>query len=296
MRMQIIHLAGNVISFDDVSPNSIALDGAVSGFHKDPEANCWSFDHHGESQQRFTARASCEQVMDAICLGLDVSSIEKVLVNDIDADTALAVWLLQNPLMAFDERVQQVITAIGRTDAHGPAIPVHALHGALFRPPFIKADLEDEDMLTEDLERISGYFNGTFAPPEKRKSPGIAWASKDGKTFEQVETADGFEPLYKAGFRVAVVGQDLDNGTINWTVGKLPLVGFPLGPARGGSNPESLLGFLFAAEKAINPEQEDARSWGGGDTVGGSPRNEDKTSSRISVDKMGELVQEFVSR
>jgi len=66
---------GHQWTMDELPPRTIALDGAVAGPHLDPVHQRYSFDHHANCLRLIT-RASCEQVFDALLLGLDPSGMK----------------------------------------------------------------------------------------------------------------------------------------------------------------------------------------------------------------------------
>ena len=98
------------------------LTGMFSGPAVDTENQRFSFDHHGECV-RLVTRATCQQIMDALLLGFDPKGYT-VYVNDVDGDTALSVWLLNNPSRVFETDVRKLVESVGMIDAHGPAYPV----------------------------------------------------------------------------------------------------------------------------------------------------------------------------
>ncbi|HNX20660.1 MAG TPA: hypothetical protein PKG80_10390, partial [Acidobacteriota bacterium] len=119
--------------WDELPPRTIALDGAVAGPRIDAERERYSFDHHASCVRLATA-ATCRQVLDALLLGLDPSAFT-VLLNDVDADSALAAWLLarRDAALAADAlpRTRAVVAAVAEADAHGPAYPLEN-QGLLF--------------------------------------------------------------------------------------------------------------------------------------------------------------------
>lgn len=112
--------------WDDVPPRTIALDGAVAGPRIDPDGQRYSFDHHARCV-RLATGAACRQALDALLLGLDPRGFT-VLLNDVDADSALAAWLLARRDAALAPgalpRTRAVVAAVGEADAHGPAYPL----------------------------------------------------------------------------------------------------------------------------------------------------------------------------
>jgi hypothetical protein len=112
---------GLTVPFEQLPARGIALDGYVQGPAVDVEGERFSFDHHDGCVRLFT-RATCAQVMDALLLGFDPSGYG-IFVNDVDGDTALAVWLLRNPQRASEPQVRLLVETVGAVDAHGPAYP-----------------------------------------------------------------------------------------------------------------------------------------------------------------------------
>jgi hypothetical protein len=84
----------------------------------------------------------------------------------------------------------------------------------------------------------------------------------------------GFATIYRLGYDIGVLVTDAAHGTLTYTVGKRSdLVQYPLGP---GDKSDSLLGMLRAVEPG----------WGGGSTIGGSPRNQDGSSSKLGPEEV----------
>ncbi|WP_250291150.1 hypothetical protein, partial [Frankia sp. CiP1_Cm_nod1] len=125
--LPLVVVPGLVVELRELPPYSIALDGVVQGPALDLRARRLSFDHHGACI-RLVTTATCRQVTDALLLGLDPRRYT-VYVNDVDADTALAVALLAHPgwlAAASPVRgpVRRLVEAVAGRDAHGPAYPV----------------------------------------------------------------------------------------------------------------------------------------------------------------------------
>jgi len=103
----------------EIENNTIYVDGAYIGSFINLEKNSYSFDHHGEF--RFDKSSASFQVAMAIVQGIDVSTIEKVYVSSIDADSVLSVLLIQNPKYVYDLKLIRLIQDLSRIDNHGPA-------------------------------------------------------------------------------------------------------------------------------------------------------------------------------
>lgn len=125
-KLNLVLELGHEWKFDELPPGSIALDGAVQGPQVDAAARRFSFDHHAGCIRLLTS-ATCRQVFDAMLLGLDPDGLS-VYVNDLDGDTVLSLWLLENAPRWRDRdavrRVRALVECVSTVDAHGPAYPV----------------------------------------------------------------------------------------------------------------------------------------------------------------------------
>jgi hypothetical protein len=124
---------GRTYALDELPPRSNALDGPVRGPAFDTATERYSFDHH-EGVIRHVTLATCEQVYDALRVGLDPRGFHVVL-NDLDGDTVLSLWLLLRPEAVRGDRaarVEELVRRFGRVDALGPGWgEPHAVHAAL---------------------------------------------------------------------------------------------------------------------------------------------------------------------
>jgi hypothetical protein len=289
--MKIIIERGRVWSPDELPNFSLALDGAVQGPHIDLDRNVLSFDHHDKCVRTFT-RATCQQVMDSILLGFDPEGFT-AYVNDVDGDTVLACWLLQNPRLAVRSDVRAIVEAVGAIDAHGPAYPLG--EGNMLAEVFYEGVMAPE----KDTRRARTYghcdLNGLlrlcmerFGQMIEGENFGIDFV--DNEPVHYVFTHQGagwavvysegfaFPTLYDDGYNAVVLYNTLPDGSWGYTIGKKSeFVNFPVGPA---SKPGTILHMLAAAEPG----------WGGGSSIGGAPRNPDGSRSRLSPKKVFELI------
>lgn len=273
---------GQVLDFFSLNNNAIALDGAVQGPAVDAAARKFSFDHHAGCV-RLVTLATCQQVAIAIRLGLVIDENTEIVINDIDADTVLAVWLLLNSERVDEPRVKELVERIGLTDAHGPIFPPHAIHREL-GPAWGSKDPQTLEMLEGFLAKVTAYANGTWQEPAarpERKSDGFGWSPKTG--WVPVTQVTGFDAVYGKGLLAGVLYMPMAGDTLMYTVGKRSdLVPLSIGPGALVRPPRSnddyrvdtILGALALAELEGNPEQSHAANWGGATTIGGSPRNE----------------------
>ena len=284
---------GATVPFAEMPAKSIALDGYCQGPAVDIEGERFSFDHHAGCIRLFT-RATCQQVLDALLLGFNPAGYT-VYVNDVDGDTVLATWLLLNPIRAAEPLVRELVEVVGAIDAHGPAYPssnpklanlffqgVMAPEVELRRKKqYATADLQS--LLAACVAPIGRLLVGAIgiAPPLER-SYEITHRSVNGWVMAKSNNFV-FDLLYADGYNCAIAYQELPDGSVNYTVGKKSeLVGrFPVGP---GDKAGTILATLNARESG----------WGGGSTIGGSPRNADGSRSRLTPNEVFAIVEAVV--
>jgi len=295
---------GVTVPFDQLPPRTIALDGYVQGPAIDPQHQRYSFDHHGGCIRHATL-ASCEMALDAVDVGLDPTGMLLCL-NDLDADSVLSAWILLRPAAAAEPRVTSAIRALGRLDALGPASRgpglVPALRWAL--QPLLQAELAGtvrtlddtayRGLLDQCLERLDRWWaaggphdDPRFPPPPPPPDPPLKILHQ-GAGWVLARTAvglSGFRQLYQRGLRAAVLARPLPDGTTEYTLGKASefVTGFDV---------PRLLQRLALAELRQNPSQDPGHTWGGGSTIGGSPRNPDGSSSRLSWEQVVAVIEE----
>lgn len=287
---------GLVVGFETLPRKSLALDGYCQGPNIDVEGERFSFDHH-DNCLRLVTRATCQQVMDALLLGFNTEGYT-VFINDIDGDTALAVWLLRNPSRIAEPRVRMLVETVGAIDAHGPAYP--ALDSAL-GDAFYQGAMKPES----DLRRAKTYGKADLAALleicvaniDALVAGTLAWkpraAVEKERSFEITHTGNGwvmaksddfiFDLLYAQGRMRAIAYQEMPDGSVAYTVGKKSEIipHFHVGPhTKAGTILHALL--------------EREAGWGGGSTIGGAPRNEDGSRSRLTPDEVFEIVSAIV--
>lgn len=294
--MNFVVQRGRLVLFGELPPNSIALDGYCPGPTIDPERHRFSFDHHGECLRHATA-ATCQQVLDALLLGLDPKKCN-VYLNDVDSDSVLAAWLLANPTRVHEPLVRDLVANAGARDAHGPAYVlrnpalVASYHEGALAPldrarrsgQYQNCDLGE--LLGLCLERTSAFFageiiSGTLTEPRASCSMmnrGNGWVMAAGGP-------GAFASLYEAGHLRVVLTRGQPDGTTAFTIAKQSefVTGFPVGP---DSRKGSILAALSANEVG----------WGGSTTVGGAPRHSDGSRSRLTPERVFVIVEQVVAR
>ncbi len=254
---------GRTWTLDELPPRSIALDGAVRGPAIDTASARYSFDHH-DGVIRHATLATCEQVRDALLVGLDPRGYH-VFVNDVDGDTALSIWLLLHPERlhgAGATRVLRLVERVGRSDALGPGRgKPHPLHVAL-SPPI--GAVQSRAMLDRALAMIDAWWSaGTTPRPPKSKPAAAFWVDRSGTLEHGV--VGRMEGLYGRA-EVGVLHGPAPKGTRAYTIAK-----------RSEFVDFDVRAFL-AAMSAREP------GWGGGSTIGGAPRHADGSRSRLPIE------------
>jgi hypothetical protein len=294
--MPILVKRGKTIPFGELPPNSIALDGYCLGPAVDPANRRYSFDHHGECLRHATT-ATCQQVLDALLLGLEPRGYD-VYLNDLDADSVLAAWLLANPDRVDHYLVRLLVPNVGARDAHGPAYPTLFAHkvaqycqGALdpleeskHSGDYSNCDLSE--LLGVCLARTTAFFNGSTSPLLKRRPKATYSVTHQGSGWVMARGGeDAFASLYGAGHRRAVVFQAKSDGSTAYTIAKQSefVDGFPVGPA---SRERSIVAILANLEPG----------WGGSTTIGGAPRNADGSRSRLTPEEVFAIVETVVDK
>lgn len=291
--MDLVIERGRIVAFEQLPPRSIALDGYVQGPAIDPEGERYSFDHHAGCVRHAT-RATCEQVRDALELGLDPAGF-RVCINDVDLDTALSVWLLANPHRVQEPLVHELVDAAGLLDSHAGAYPMTAAIRSLIEwlsepETSARADgtywgLDDkglQELLGDISRRIDLYTHGEarrkvsqFCVDERYEieREGTGWV------MARVVGIRAHAALFRDGHHRVVMYRLLPNGTYGYTVAR-----------RSEFVKHFCVPKILGALDALEP------GWGGGSTIGGAPRNPDGSRSRLEPDRVFDVVEATVTR
>lgn len=278
-------------------PFSIALDGYVSG---SPWFDCkgprLSFNHH-EFVDRLATRATCGQVLMAIRQGLFSTFVPvgklHLYVNDCDEDVCLSVFLLRHGFMAKNVANAALNKIVFVEDA------MDTTAGAYVLPP-------DENLawvfepygkfkLAGGLDRkIPEEFVGVIVEVESRISQYIAGDA--GKvaidtSYEVIEKGHGWvmakeigphakTGIFKDGYKAYItVRARPEDKRYTYTVGKVAFS--PLD-----------LNLLFEKLNLLEPLSDLINDvWGGGSTVGGSPR---VNGSKLTPDQVARVVNDLL--
>lgn len=286
---------GKVVELKSLPSKSIAVDGYVSGPELDADNQRYSFDHHDRCV-RLVTKASCEQVLEAIMLGLAPKDMS-IFINDVDGDVVMCWWLLNNPSRAFDPKIRQLVADVGGKDSHGPAYtPIDVQQTRVYFEGVMKPLLELrksgtygqanlEELLFECNERLEQMLAGTFDYTLQNRDieykivqQGTGWIMVSTKV-------NAFPRLYSEGHLRVVQFNIQEDGTIAYTVGKKSefVDKFPVGP-------HSKKGTILQTLASLEP------GWGGGTTIGGAPRLASGERSKMKPLQVFNTIENIVSK
>lgn len=259
-------------------PNSIALDGYVYGGpwfeHKGPYV---SFNHH-EEVDRLATRATCGQVLMAIRQGLFSTFIPvgrnklHLWVNDCDEDVCLSTFLLRHGFLSKNvsnpalNRIVFMEDAMDTTAGSYPFPPDEKLAWVFdtYRKFRLAGGLERKDPneylgIIEDTEnRIMQYIVGNAGRVEIDTSYEVLHEGK-GWVLIQETGSHAKTGVFGDGYQAYISVRKRPNGRYTYSIGKVAFYDLDM---------ELLFKNLNTKEKTLNcPDR-----WGGGNTVGGSPR------------------------
>lgn len=278
--------------------NAIALDGVILDKpFCDKKRRIVNFDHHNKVVREATM-STCMQVCFALKGGLlDLFAADEpisVVINDIDQDTAFAVWLLFNHSFflagAMHPRFNFLLELTNKWDITAGAFPVHLsdrlvrehawvfrlytearCSGALYR--FSASEMEEN--LRKTLQRISDYMAGEAGQVDLCDSFEMVHKTDQYWMYKEQGPEARFR-LWNRGMKafVALLGA-LPNGRKVYSVGcRSPYVDFPsLIILRNDFN---------ARERVLGAEA----CWGGSSTIIGS-RNQ---GSMLDFPELKELI------
>ncbi len=288
--MRLVVSKGTVVPFESLPPRSIALDGYVQGPRIDAEGRRYSFDHHAGCL-RFATRSTIEQARDALKLGLDPEEFT-VFANDVALDTAGSIFLLRHPEFADHRLIAELVHGAGHLDAFVGAYPLTGSWEYLdwIVEPLMAAreagfyhtmgDREYQTMIEVIESRILQWIQGKASKEEIRDAharlhgtPRLHYVSFYGwEMFESNRIYDTGMLLSRGHPRV--VRYHASEGRFHYTVARASdfVDRFPVP-------------LLLAALNAEEPERR--AEWGGGTTVGGSPRPH---GSALSPEQVGRII------
>jgi hypothetical protein len=290
--MHIIIERGRVWPITELPNWSIALDGAVSGPYIDDDGHRYSFDHHANCQ-RFSTLSACEQAWTAINLGLDPEKYT-LYINDIDSDVCAAVWCLLNPDRCKETLVIKLIDAIGKSDRYAGAFQINGMKKIvewICSPETESKKHGDYEKLSNEglrsilesiLHRIDSYVNGESSIEVAKQHVGSEFKilrNENGWALIESNDPHALSSIWQAGFEKIALIRPQSDGSNCITIAKKSdfIEGFPLKK-------------IYSALNKIEP------GWGGGSTIGGSPRNSDGSRSKLEISQVIDIIDEMIER
>lgn len=273
-------------------PFGIALDGYVKeGPRYDSAGPYLNLNHH-EEVERLATRATCAQALMCVRLGLyrrfadgNVPRAD-VYANDCDEDVCASWFVLSNPQLAsqaVNPVLNRLIGVIDAMDSAAGAYPFKADLPTLQELAWIfqpyrsfrssggidrRVPAEFESVISNVCDRMSAHMNGrgsrlALDTRYERVGGGTGW------TMLRELGENGRLGAFNDGVTAYVICRERSDGRMAYTVGRVSqFIPFDL---------PRILAALSAA---------DGGAWGGGNTIGGSPRASGSGLSPTEVEKI----------
>lgn len=287
---------------ESAPPFAIALDGYVAeGPRYSEDGPHLNLNHH-ENVDRLATRATCGQVLLCIRQGLfdrfseDGNPHATVFANDCDEDVCTSFWLLSNSALALpvmNPSINRLVHMVEVLDTTAGAYPFPADLTSIqelewvFQP--YRAFRSSGGLDSRDAERFSGIVTDV-GNRIMRFAVGSAETVALDTRYNVLHTAAGWTMLeevglqgrigaFRDGVRAYVIARRREEDD-RWayTVGRIsPFIPF------------DVLKVLAALDAA---EGNSAEHWGGGNTIGGSPRS---SGSCLPPDEVVKIVNSQVA-
>jgi hypothetical protein len=285
--LKIIIKRGEIVKLAELPQYSIALDGYVQSPILDLENHRFSFDHHSGCL-RFCTLSTTQQVWAAILLGLKPNKYT-VFCNDIDVDTITAIWCLKHYDRCNETLVKKFVETVGIGDAHAGAISLNGMQKVIdwvFAPQVESIKNGDYEKLSDDglmiilesaLSRITQYIDGEALEEIENYEIHSEFniIRNDPNNWVLVESHDPhvYSALYRANFDRIVLMRPQQDNSIAYLLAKRSdfIDNFPIHK-------------FYEEFNKIEP------GWGGGSSLGGSPRNSDGSRSKLDQDTVIEII------
>jgi hypothetical protein len=261
---------------------SIALDGYVSGGPRfDPGLVVANFNHH-EEVDRLATRATCGQVLMTIRMGLFDTFRDgdgpraEVYVNDCDEDVCMSHFLLEHHFMVhgvINPGINRLVNMVDMLDVTAGAYPfplnypIIQMMAWVFEPYRVLRSSGEIDRKDADAyRRVIGEVGERIAAHAVGEGERIPLDSR----YERIGGGNGWAMIreigeygrtgaYYDGAKAFVTVRDRGDGRYVYAIGRMsPFIRFDI--AR-------IFDSLNEAEGIVGSDR-----WGGGDTIGGSPR------------------------
>ncbi len=291
--VKIIMERGKIWNIDELPEKSIAIDGSVMGPVIDNLNKKYSFDHHGNCI-RHVSSATCVQVLDAILLDFNPDGYT-IYINDVDGDTVLAAAILLKPELAKNNYVQDIVRTIGIIDSHGASYPLQEKAETDYKifmnnvvdkvfqlkkeKKYGEADLEE--LLSHCINKFEQMVEGKFKDYQEQQeiSPVYELIPETNSDWIMIKTStyNIFNQLYTKGYKKIIVWDKMPDGSYSYSIAKKSeFIDFPV---------KDILSKLNEIEPG----------WGGGSTIGGSPRNLNGSRSNLEPQKIIEIVNQVLA-
>lgn len=302
---------GVVLSWDEFRASrpgyAIAMDGFVSGPPAFDVDGPWVNLNHHEGVNRLATRATCEQVLVSIRMGLlesfevDGRPCGTLYVNDVDEDICLSTWLFRHFRQldsSRSEHIHRLVFLEGLLDTTAGAYPLpldspeltelawvfkpfHDLFRDRSRDASRFGAHERSDIVEAVGLHISRYVRGKAGRVELDTRYEVVGGG-EGWSLVREQGVHARTAMRAHGIQAFLAIRNRDDGNRDYTIARMsPYVPFPV---------QELYGYLNEAE-GIPPEASDR--WDGGDTVGGSPR---KAGSSLSPEALTEAIEDALKR
>lgn len=291
--------------FEDIPDETIALAGAVVGTHVDGERRRFSFDHRGRVDWLATS-ATCQQVLDALLLGLDPSGMQ-ALVASIDANSVLSFWMLQNSALWRDPEnvvvVRPLVASVAGATICGPGYPVwdpalvRYFESHVIDPDDDSGILSDEAGPDEEVFRdcvgrlYQWWEKGLVADKPRESNPEIPVLHHFGSWVFLDAGSDDFgiatpHWIYESGHDRIVIAHRRRDRRYNYSIRRRSefVDGFPV------QEIASALDGMECVARGVAPHGE--RFWNTGGNIGGSHRQE---GSVLLPAQVIEMVKAFLT-
>jgi hypothetical protein len=289
-------------------PFSIALDGFVKEgprTHISPEGPRANFNHH-EDVDRLATRSTCAQVLIGIRQGLFQAFRDqdgpraRVYANDCDEDVCTSWFLLKHSHLAeqtMNPALNRLVGMEDMLDATAGAFPYPKDLPALQELAWVFQPYRRFRLSGEIDKKDAASYVAVVTDVEHRIMQHIAGKGKTipldtryeklggGKEWALIREIGGQARTgaFSDGIRAYVAVRDRPGGGYTYTVGRMsPYFRFDV--------PKILL-MLNQAESAARGGDYGDR-WGGGDTIGGSPRT---VGSILTPEQVSEVVEKALT-
>ena len=283
--------------------HSIALDGFVNGAPAyDATGPYANFDHH-HGVSRLATRSTSMQVFVAIGLGLfdtfrkDGSPFANIYVNDCDQDVCLSYYLLKHvdevSQIRIEAEIAKLIIFEDLLDSTAGAYPVDLDRPLMRKQAWVfqfydqarasgrilqMKEMEMRQLIEQTSERIGLLASDQAEECEldtdyDELGGGACWRLiRERGTYARTK-------LYADGVRAFISVREKGTNEYVYTIGRMsPFVNFPM---------SQIFDRLNEVEGRVGLNDR----WGGGDTIGGSPR---QAGSRVKPSELERIVNEVV--